>query len=109
MAFVHQHKRKRVYRDLEPYPHVKIYYRVLDNVVSVVSVVAPLSVIPQMWNIWANRQAVDVSLLTWSLFLLFTLPLLLYSIAHRDKRLITMYSLNTLFNIVIVLGIILFN
>ncbi len=109
MVFIHQYRRKRVHQKLEPYPHDNIYYRALDAVVSIVAVVAPLATLPQAIDIWINHQTDGVSLLTWSLFLVNGLPLLLYSIAHKDMRLIIMYSLYAVLNSTVVVGIILFS
>jgi uncharacterized protein with PQ loop repeat len=108
MVFIHQHRRKRVFQNLQPYPHNKFCYRLLDGVVSVVAVVAPFASLPQLLQIWIDHATKGVSLTTWSLFLFFNLPLLLYSIVHKDARLTTMYSIGTVINIFIVTGIILF-
>ncbi len=109
MAFIHQHRRKRVHQNLQPYPHQKAYYRAIDAIVTVVAVIAPFASIPQLLEIWVNHQTDGVSLFTWSLFLIFTLPLLLYAITHKDLRLITMYSLYAFFNAATVMGILLFS
>jgi uncharacterized protein with PQ loop repeat len=108
MAFIHQHRRKRVYKNLEPYPHHKLYYRILDGVVSVVAVVSPFAALPQLLKIWVDHDVEGISLFTWILFLVFGLPLFLYAVAHKDKKLIVMYTLGLIITAIIVSGIILF-
>jgi uncharacterized protein with PQ loop repeat len=108
MVFIHQHRRKRIFQNFQPYPHSKFFYRLLDGVVSVVAVISPFASLPQLLEIWVERATAGVSLTTWSLFLFFNFPLLLYSIVHKDAKLTTMYSIGTVMNIVIVVGIILF-
>lgn len=107
---LHQHLRERAHRrnvkkNLEPYPHPKPQYRMLDITVNAVSFVFPFTVVPQILDVWVLQQVEGVSLLSWSLFLVLTIPLLVYSIVHKEKRLILMYSLFTLFYILLVLGI----
>ena len=108
MAFIHQHRRKRIYKNLQPYPHHKLYYRVLDGIVSVVAILSPFAAFPQLLRIWVNHETEGISLVTWLLFLIFGFPLLLYAIAHKDPKLITMYFLSLVMTTIIVLGIILF-
>ena len=108
MVFIHQHRRKRVHKNLQPYPHDKRYYRVLDNIVSVVAIISPFAALPQLLRVWVDHETDGISLTTWSLFLVFGFPLLLYAIAHRDPRLITMYSLSFVITTIIVLGVVLF-
>ncbi len=107
MAFIHQHRRKRVYKNLEPYPHHKLYFKILDATVSIVALISPFASLPQVLDIWVDRKTEGVSLLTWSLFLVGNFPLLLYAIAHKDWKLTTMFLLSILVNLAVILGIIL--
>jgi uncharacterized protein with PQ loop repeat len=105
---IHQHKRKRVHQRLEKYPHPNPRIRFLDNIVSVVAVIIPFMVIPQIYNIWVLRIVDGVSLITWTMFFILTFPLLIYSIVHKAKPLITMYILWLVFHSITISGILLF-
>ncbi|MFP3950435.1 MAG: hypothetical protein ACLFUZ_05105 [Candidatus Micrarchaeia archaeon] len=64
---------------------------------------------PQLYQIWSTENAQGVSLLTWFLLLIFTLPLVAYAFLHEDKKLTLMYSSFFLIYVLIVLGIVLFS
>jgi len=58
--------------------------------------------------IWVNKQIDGVSLISWGLFTLLAIPLLLYALVHKDVKLIIMYSLNILLNVAVVAGVIMY-
>ena len=105
-ASISIHKRKRkTHKNLEPYPSNNPRIRFLDGVVSFVSLAAPLTVFPQIYSIWIEKNAEGVSLLTWTLFLLFAIPLFTYSLVHKDKKLMLMYFLFMIADALVVAGI----
>ena len=53
---IHKHRRKRIHQNLELYPHPKFKLRLLDYIVDVVVILLPLSVIPQIYEIWINNK-----------------------------------------------------
>ena len=79
----------------------------LENLVGVIAVIYPLSAIPQIIEIWMNKNVEGVSLLTWSLFLILTIPLISYAIIKKDRRLTIMWSLWSLGYVAIISGLIL--
>ncbi|MBS3113205.1 hypothetical protein J4418_03930 [Candidatus Woesearchaeota archaeon] len=68
-----------------------VYLKSLDKLVAWSAFLYPLTALPQLYEIWINKNINGVSLLSWSLFLVFTLLLLLHSIARNDKNLIIMW------------------
>lgn len=66
---------------------------ILEKMVFVIALVYPITSIPQLYNIWVLKEIAGVSLLTWSLYFLLTLPLLIYVIVRKVKPYILMYSL----------------
>lgn len=103
---LHQHKRKRA--TLQKYPHPDKKIRRIDQLVSAVAILFPLTTIPQIIEIWVHQKIEGVSLLTWCLFLFFQIILVFYALVHKDKRLILMWSLWVLAEIIIITGILLF-
>ncbi len=80
----------------------------LENLVGVIALVYPLSAIPQIIEIWMNKNVEGVSLLTWSLFLVLTIPLIIYAIVKKDRKLTIMWSLWSLGYVAIISGLILY-
>jgi len=80
----------------------------LENLVGVIAVVYPLSAIPQILEIWINKNVEGVSLLTWSLFLMLTIPLIIYSIVKKDRKLTVMWGLWSIGYFGVILGLILY-
>ncbi len=80
----------------------------LENLVGVISVIYPLSAIPQILEIWVHKNVEGVSLLTWSLFLMLTIPLIIYSIVKKERKLTMMWSFWSLGYLAIILGLILY-
>jgi uncharacterized protein with PQ loop repeat len=64
--------------------------------------------IPQMLSIWVHRNATGVSTAAWIGFSITTLFWLSYAIYHKEKVLIVTFSLTLVFQIIIVIGSILF-
>jgi len=103
---IHLHKRKRrTHKNLEPYPSNNTKIRFLDGIVSVVSFAAPLTIAPQIYNIWIKKNIEGVSMLTWIFFLIFAIPLFTYSSVHKDKKLMLMYFLFMIADALVVAGI----
>jgi uncharacterized protein with PQ loop repeat len=105
MAHHHLQKRKRVHKELEPYPHPNAKVRFLDGLAYAVSILGPFATVPQVLQIWVEKNASGVSLISWSSYLLFGIILIIYSVVHKVKPLIIMYSLNIILNTLVVLGI----
>lgn len=70
----------------------------------VVALAGPLSSIPQAWEIWIERNALGVSFVTWTLFLLSSVIWLLYAILKRDRPLIISNSLWVVAEAIIMVG-----
>ena len=104
----HLHRRKRIHQQHQQYPNQPPGIRLLDHVVMAVAVIGPLTTAPQIYKIFMEKTAAGISLFTWSAYLLLTFPLLLYGIVHRDKQLITMYSLWIVANGIVVIGTLLY-
>ena len=74
----------------QKYPHPDPKIKFLDNLVMCVAVIMPLTAIPQIYKIWFLQNAAGVSLLTWSLFFIMAIPMLIYGLVHREKVLIVL-------------------
>lgn len=80
----------------------------LDHLMIVVGLAGPLALIPQLITIWIDKDISGLSLLTWSLLAIGSLLWLIYGIARRMPAIIAGNTLLTIFNCLIVIGILSF-
>lgn len=100
----HLHLRKRVSKELEPFPARTTQLRLLDVVVYIVGILGPLATIPQLFEIYTTENAAGVSALSWGLLALFNIPWILYGIAHREWPIVVTYILWLFFNALVFAG-----
>ncbi len=80
----------------------------LDRMMYIIAFIAPVMVLPQIKNIWIDKNAAGVSLATWSALTFLALMWLLFSIKHKEKQLILYYFLALVVDSIVVLGLLLF-
>ncbi len=64
-----------------------------DSIVLVSSIIYPLTTLPQIIEIFRNESAANISLLTYSMYLLFTVVFLYYGISEKLKPIIILQTL----------------
>jgi uncharacterized protein with PQ loop repeat len=74
----------------------------------VISVIYPLTTLPQVYVIWVQHNAAGISLLTWVLYFFCSAPLLVYGIIHKTRPLIVMYVLWLLMFLLVIVGTLLY-
>ncbi len=104
MALHHLHKRKRVHEKLEKYPHPNKGVRFLDNLLLVVAVIGPMANIPQIIKIFVLKSSAGVSTLTFTFFVIFNIPWIIYGIVHKEKPIVIAYLLWLITNLIVVVG-----
>ena len=85
-----------------------LFSRTIDKIVLIAAFLMPLVELPQLFEIYLNKSAENVSLFTWSAFVLFGIPWLAYGIIHKEKPIIILYALWLLVESTIVTGIIIY-
>jgi len=105
---IHQRKRNEGKKDLKPYPARDPLGAWIDKIVAVTAIVYPLTLLPQLYTIYSTQSAAGVSLITWSLLLLFTIPLVAYAFFHHDNKLKIMYCAFLVIYVFIVAGIVMY-
>jgi uncharacterized protein with PQ loop repeat len=100
----HLHKRKRIHKKMEQYPHPQAWIRFLDNLLLVIAVIGPMSNIPQILQIFISKTSAGVSTLTFCLLAVFNIPWIIYGIVHKEKPIITAYILWFTTNVIIITG-----
>lgn len=81
----------------------------VEKAAYVVALTGPLSSLTQAWEIWMDRNASGVSLVTWTLFFVTSLIWLLYAIDKREIPLIISNALWMVCEAVIMVGAFLFD
>ena len=107
-AIHHIHRRKRVHQKLEEYPHKHPGIRFLDNLLIAIAIIGPMNNLPQIIKIFAIKDATGVSVLSFSLFILFDIPWVVYGFVHKEKPIIIAYVLWLITNMIVVFGAILY-
>ena len=80
----------------------------INKFIYVAVVIYPLSTIPQIIDIFANRSAENVSLATWFMYDIITVIFLWYAIENKLKPLIIEYSLWLIAQSIVVTGILIY-
>ena len=80
----------------------------LDKITFVAGVVGPFTVLPQIYGIFSTHSATGVSLMTWALIFIVTLPWIFYGVAHREKSIIVSFILWEVANLLVVIGVLLY-
>lgn len=99
----HKHERTR-----DIHPASTAYIRFLDRLTFVAGVVGPFTVLPQIWSIYIDHSTAGVSLATWLLIFIVTLPWVFYGFAHKDKSIIVSFILWEVANAAVVIGVMLY-
>lgn len=107
-ALHHQHTRKRVYQNLEPYPHDDRLKHLVDRLIYFVALFSVVMTIPQIVNIWVEHDASGVSPLSWGAYSLGAFVWCVYGILHKEKPLIMIYGLILVMDLVIVVGTVIY-
>ncbi|MFC1647944.1 SemiSWEET family transporter [Nanoarchaeota archaeon] len=80
------------------------YLTTLDKTVLAVSIISPLSTLPQVAKIFIEQNAAGVSVLSWFAYMLAAVIWLLYGIAHKVKPIIISNTLWVILDFIVVVG-----
>ena len=81
----------------------------LEKMVTAVTLIYPLTAIPQIIEIWYYHNVSGVSFLTWFLFLILIIPLILYAITKQEWKLAIMWGTWIIVYMIILIGIIVYS
>ncbi|MCX6786626.1 MAG: SemiSWEET family transporter [Candidatus Kaiserbacteria bacterium] len=108
IGFHHMRARARLTKGLEPFPAIGSWKRFLDYLMYGVGIIAPIALVPQILQIYTTRSAAGVSLLTWILIAIFNALWALYGAVHKDRQLFFANAFVVLFDLIIVVGILMY-
>jgi uncharacterized protein with PQ loop repeat len=104
----HAHSRKRIHKNLEPFPHPDKFKNTMDKLIYAGGLLAPIVTIPQLYKIWIEKNAAGVSVISWSAFLIAAIFWITYGVAHKTKPIIFVYSILAIIEILIIIGTLLY-
>jgi|SRR3989344_972802 len=81
----------------------------IDHVMFIIALVAPIMTIPQLLEIWVNRKVAGVAVATWAAYTFVSFMWLWYGIVHKEKPVILTNLLLLVFDALIVLGVFIFH
>jgi uncharacterized protein with PQ loop repeat len=79
-----------------------------DRLMIVVGVLGPISLFPQVLKIWTDRNAENISLISWVMLSVISTLWTIYGIRHRSSALIVTNVLFTILNLLVVAAFFLF-
>jgi uncharacterized protein with PQ loop repeat len=77
----------------------------LDLITNVCSVILPFTTLDQLYLIYVKREVAGVSAITWFLYGLLSIPLLVYSLKRKDLPMILLNGLWVVFDWAVWLGV----
>jgi len=86
LGFHHMRARMHSTQGLEPFPAAGAWKHFFDYLMYGVGILAPLALLPQIFQIYTTKSAVGVSLSTWSLFTVFNTLWTIYGAIHKDTH-----------------------
>ena len=101
----HFHRRKRIHKKHEPYPHPDKWKNFMDKAIYLVGIFGPIMTIPQVMKIWFERDISGVSAVSWASYLFIAIFWLTYGIMHKEKPIIIVYTGWIVMELLIVIGI----
>ncbi len=77
----------------------------LDLITNICSVVLPFTTIDQLYLVYIKKETAGVSLITWFLYGLLSIPLLIYSLKRKDLPMILLNGLWVVFDFAVWFGV----
>lgn len=104
----HLHTRKRIYKNLEEYPHPDKWKNIMDKVVYFASFLGIVMTIPQILVVWVQHLTEGISIISWIGYTIIAIVWTIYGFLHKEKPLIIINGMWIILDLLIVLGVLLF-
>jgi MtN3 and saliva related transmembrane protein len=100
----HLHARRRVARQLEPFPSHG-FRKYFDYLMYGVGIIMPIALVPQVSAIYIRHDVAGISLATWLLLTFFNVLWAIYGLLHKDPPIFIANTLLALLDVAIVAGV----
>ena len=81
---------------------------IADNLIYLGGILGPIVTIPQLIEIWLNKNASGVSVISWTAYLVGAIFWLFYGLVHKERPIIFTYGIWIIIDILIVIGAIIY-
>ena len=105
VAIAHKNTRKRVFKKLEPYPSPDKWKRRVDRMIYPMALFGIVFTLPQVFNIWIEKNTAGVSIYPWLAFLLVAGFMFFYGALHKEKPLMIVYFMWMIVHSMVILGL----
>jgi uncharacterized protein with PQ loop repeat len=102
MSTLHRHRHQKAQKVLIVKKKVKP--RIVDHLIYSVAIIEPLFSLPQAYQIYHERAAVNVSILSWLGFEAMTLIWLWYGFVHKEKMILIYQGLFFIIDGIVLVG-----
>lgn len=85
------------------------YVHFLDRITFFAGVIGPFTVLPQVYEIFSTKNASGVSLISWIMMFVVTLPWIFYGMAHKENSIIVSFILWEVVNLLVIVGILMYS
>lgn len=104
----HFHTRKRIHQKHEPYPHPNKWKRLMDHLIYLIGIIGPIMTLPQVAEVWVNKNASGISAITWSSYVVINVFWIIYGTMHKEKPIILASIAWLVMNSLVAIGAILY-
>ena len=80
----------------------------IDSTMSLIAIISPLTIIPQITQIYQTKNVEGISLVTWIFSILTSIAWIIYGIHHKDKPILFNSLMGAFFCSLIALGVIIY-
>lgn len=80
----------------------------LDYITNICAIVLPFTTLDQLHIIYVQKQTTGVSAITWFLYAVLSIPLLIYSIKRKDFPMIVLNGLWVIIDMTVWLGVMIY-
>lgn len=80
----------------------------MDRAIYLIGIIGPVMTIPQVAEIWINKNASGVSAITWSSYVFVNIFWIIYGVMHKEKPIIITYLAWLFMNSLVATGALLY-
>lgn len=104
-----QHQHKRLLDYINPWASKNPWVAFLDKLVYPIGLLGPAALVPQVLQIWVQKNTIGVAISTWTMFLGIAFFWILYAQAHKAWNILVTSTISFCMYTAIVVGYILFS
>ena len=104
-----EHHHKRLLESINPFAKKDPWKNFLDTLVYPVGLLGPFALIPQVAQIWIQKNTVGIAISTWSMFICISFFWILYGNAHKAKNIQITSTISFSMYALIIIGYVLYS